>query len=187
VNPPPLSLTTKPPRQLVAGSFAGVVRAGFPLGSETDGFSWQQQVEQPLLGQVLGLDPHRLGLLFLDHDDRQFHQVANHAFDIAADVADLGELARFDLDEGRLSEFGQAPGDLGLADAGGADHDDVLRHDLVPQLRGNLLSAPAVAQRDGHGPLGALLADDEAVEFGDDLPGGEIGHGRASTAIRSLV
>ena len=39
-----------------------------------------------------------------------------------------------------------------------------------------LLAAPAVAQRDGDGALGVVLADDVAVEFGDDLAGGESVH-----------
>jgi hypothetical protein len=37
------------------------------------------------------------------------------------------------------------------------------------QLFVDLLAPPAVAQRDGHGALGVVLADDVAVEFGDDL------------------
>ena len=39
-----------------------------------------------------------------------------------------------------------------------------------------LLAAPAVAQRDGDGALGVVLADDVAVELGDDLARGEVGH-----------
>jgi hypothetical protein len=35
----------------------------------------------------------------------------------------------------------------------------------------DLLAAPAVAQRDGHRALGAGLADDVLVEFGDDFLG----------------
>ena len=35
---------------------------------------------------------------------------------------------------------------------------------------------PAVAQRDRDGALGVGLADDEAVELGDDFAGGEVGH-----------
>jgi hypothetical protein len=48
--------------------------------------------------------------------------------DVAADIADLGELGRLDLQERRLRQLGQPAGDLGLAAAGGADHQDVLRH-----------------------------------------------------------
>jgi hypothetical protein len=59
--------------------------------------------------------------------------------------------------------------DLGLADAGRADHQDVLGQHLVPELGRQLLAPPAVAQRDGDGALGVVLADDVAVELGNDL------------------
>ena len=85
------------------------------------------------------------------------------------DVADFGELRRFHLQERRVGELGQAAGDLGLADAGGADHDDVLGHDFFGHFGRELLAAHAIAQRDGDGALGVVLADDVLVEFGDDL------------------
>jgi hypothetical protein len=105
-----------------------------------------------------------LALLLDGHVD----QVADDGVDVLADVAHLGELGRLDLDEGRVGQPRQAARDLGLAHAGGADHQDVLRRDLAAQLLVDLLAAPAVAQRDGHRALG-FLADDVAVEFGDDL------------------
>ncbi len=105
----------------------------------------------------------------LHHVDRELGEVADHRLDVAADVADLGELRRLDLEERRLRELGEAARDLGLPDAGRADHDDVLRRDLVAQVVRHLLAAPAVAQRDGDGALGVALADDVAVELGDDL------------------
>jgi predicted GNAT family acetyltransferase len=101
-------------------------------------------------------------------------QVAHDLLDIAADIADLGELGGLDLDERRAGQLGQTAGDLGLADAGGPDHQDVLRHHLFAHLAFQLLAPPAVAQRDGHGALGVLLADDVAVEFGNDLAGGKM-------------
>ena len=52
----------------------------------------------------------------------------------------------------------------------GPDHQDVLRRDLLGELRRQLLAARAVAQRDGDGALGLRLADDVLVELGDDLP-----------------
>ena len=73
-------------------------------------------------------------LLLAHHLDGELDQVADHRLDVAADVADLGELRRLDLDERRLRQLGQPARDLGLADAGRADHDDVLRRDLVAQL-----------------------------------------------------
>ena len=86
------------------------------------------------------------------------------------DVADLGELGRLDLDERRAGEPRQPARDLGLPDAGGADQDDVVGRDLVPDVVGRLGAAPAVPQRDGDGLLGGVLPDDVAVELGDDLP-----------------
>jgi hypothetical protein len=95
-----------------------------------------QCVQQPLhrrirrrsadgLAPTVPLQPHR----FLD-------QIAHDLLDIAADIADLGELGRLDLDEWRVGQLRQAAADLGLAAAGGADHQDVLGRHLVAQLRG---------------------------------------------------
>ena len=116
-----------------------------------------------------------------DQRDADLDQVADDLLDVAADIADLGELGRLDLDERRAGELGQPARDLGLADAGRADHQDVLRQHLLAQLVVELLAAPAVAQRDGDGALGVGLADDEAVELGDDLAGREVGHARSGS------
>src|SRR6218665_366543 len=109
--------------------------------------------------------------------DRHVGQVADDGVDILAHIAHLGELGGLDLDEGRIGQFGQAAGDLGLAHAGGAYHQDVLGRDLLAQTALHLLAAPAVAQRNRHGALGARLADDVLVELGDDLLGGHRSHG----------
>ena len=91
------------------------------------------------------------------------------------------------LTNGCADEHGQAAGDLGLAHAGRADEHDVLGRDLGPQIIGQLPAPPAVAQGDGHGPLGVGLADDVAVQLGDDLPGRQLAlglvlwHGNSST------
>jgi hypothetical protein len=73
-------------------------------------------------------------------------------------------------------ELCQPPRDLGLADAGRADHQDIFRQHLLAQAAIELQPAPAVAQRNGDRALGVGLADDEAVEFGDDFTGGEVCH-----------
>jgi hypothetical protein len=91
-------------------------------------------------------------------------------------VANLGVFRRLDLDERRAGEAGEAAGDLGLADAGRADHEDVFRRDVLPHVLGKLLATPAVADRDGDGALGVGLADDVLVELGDDLFWGEVIH-----------
>ena len=112
---------------------------------------------------------HLFGLLGADHVDRELDEIAHHRLDVAADVADLGELRRLDLDEGRLRQARQPARDLGLADAGRADHQDVLRRHLFGHLGRQLLPAHAVAQRDRHRALRLGLADDVLVELGDDL------------------
>src|SRR5258708_7081305 len=99
--------------------------------------------------------------------------------DVASDVADLGELAGLDLDERRVGEARQPSRDFGLAHAGGPDHQDVLRRDLVPQRLRHLLPAPAIAKRDRDRALSGFLADDVLVELGDDFLGGHVRrHGR---------
>ncbi len=108
--------------------------------------------------------------------DADLDEIADDLLDVAADIADLGELGRFDLHEGRAGQLGQPARNLGLADAGRADHQDVLGHHLFAQSAFQLLAAPAVAQRNGHGALGVVLADDEAVQLGDDFAGGKGGH-----------
>jgi hypothetical protein len=100
-------------------------------------------------------------------------EIAHDRVDVAADVAHLGELGGLDLEEGRAGEARQPARDLGLADPGGADHDDILGGDLVAQLGGQLLAPPAVAERHRDRALGGGLADDVAIELGHDLARGQ--------------
>ena len=79
----------------------------------------------------------------------------------------------------RVRQPRQPPRDLGLADAGRTDHQDVLRQDLARHLGRETLAAPAVAQRDRDGLLGALLPDDVLVELDDDLARRARGRGRS--------
>ena len=129
----------------------------------------QQHVEEPLFGVLGRLGAHFFEPLFADHVDRELDQVAHHRLDVAADVADLGELRGFHLHEGRLRQPREPARDLGLAHAGRPDHQNVLRRDLFGQLRRQLLPPHAVAQRDGDGALGRGLADHVLVQLGDDL------------------
>jgi hypothetical protein len=115
----------------------------------------------------LGLDLFALGVAH--EPDAGFEEIADDLVDVAADIADFGEFRRLDLDEGRTGKLGEAARDLGLADASWPDHQDVLGQNLLAQLIVELLAAPAVAQRNGDGALGVALADDVAVELGNDL------------------
>ena len=92
--------------------------------------------------------------------------------DEARDVVALHEFGHIELHQGILAaehESCQSLGQFRLAHTRRADHDDVLRGDLVAQVRPDILTPPAVAQRDRHGPLGLRLADDVPIELGDDL------------------
>ncbi len=151
-----------------------LTRVGAGIGAD-------QRVEHPLLGGDLGLGLDLLAQPLAGHPDRDLDEVAHDLLDIAADIADLGELRRLDLDKGRLREPGQPPRDLGLAAAGRADHQDVLGQHLLAQFGCQLLAPPAVAQRDRDGALGVMLADDKTVELGNDLARAEGGHRRVSS------
>ena len=126
----------------------------------------------------LRLRLHLHAHLLLDQPDAGFGEIADDALHVAADVADLGELGGLDLDERSTDQLRQPAGDLGFADAGGADEDDVLRGDVGAQFGGELLPPPAVADRDRDRLLRGVLPDDVLVEFGNDLSRGHgFGHG----------
>ena len=114
---------------------------------------------------------------------RDLDEIAHDLLDVAADIADLGEFRRLDLEERRAGELGEPARDLGLADAGRPDHQNVLRQHFFAQPLVELQAAPAIAQRDRDRALGVALADDEAVELGNDFAGREVAH--ASRTIRS--
>ncbi len=139
-----------------------------------------KRIENPFFGVQMRLGLDLGALLFLDQHNAGLDQIAHDLLDVAADIADFGELGGFDLDEGRAGQTGETAGNFRLADAGRADHEDVLGHDFIAQVVGQLLPAPAVAQRDRHRALGLMLANDIAIELGDDLAGREIGHLRES-------
>ena len=145
--------------QLLAERFLG---RGAGIGAD-------QRVEHALLGRLRGAGLDVLALALARQRDGDLDEVAHDLLDVAADITDLGELRRLDLEERRAGELGEAARNLGLADAGRPDHQDVLRQHLLAQLVVELQPAPAVAQRDRDRALGVGLADDEAVELGDDF------------------
>ena len=129
----------------------------------------QQRIEHALLGGIARALAHLRHFLLARHLHRDIGELLDDRLDVAADIADFGELGRLDLDERRIGELRQAARDLGLADAGRADHEDVLRRDLLAQRLADLHAPPAVAQRDGDRALGGVLADDVLVQFLNDL------------------
>ncbi|MDT4867929.1 hypothetical protein FQZ97_1028640 [compost metagenome] len=122
----------------------------------------------------LGL--HLVALLFTHETDGRFHQITDDLFNIAANIAHFGKLGGLNLDERGAGKLGQTTGDFRLANAGWSDHQNVFWHDLFAHLAFQLLATPAIAQSDGHGALGVVLADDEAVKLGDDFTGRKITH-----------
>ena len=155
-----------PVAQFLAEGIAGAGRSG----------AADQGIEHAFFGIEPCLGLHFATLAVTNQRDADLDQVADDLFDIAADIADLGELRRLDLDEGRARQPRQTARDLGLADAGRPDHQDVLGHHLLAQQAFQLLSPPAVPQRNRNSALGVVLADDEPVKFGDRFAGGEIAH-----------
>ena len=151
--------------QLLAEAFA---RGGARAGAD-------QRIEHAFFGGLLGARLHVLAFSLARERDGNLDQVAHDLLDVAADIADFGEFGGFDLEERRAGELGEAARDFGLADAGRPDHQDVFRQHFFAQFVVELQPAPAVAQRDGDRALGVVLADDEAVEFGNDFAGGEVG------------
>ena len=149
-----------------------------------------QRIEDAFLGVGFGLGFDVAALSFAHLGDADFHQIAHDLFHVAADIADFGEFGGFHFQERRLRELGEPARNFGLADAGGPDHQDVLGQHFLAQIGRELLAAPAVAQRDGDGALGLGLADDIAVEFGNDFArreGGTHELVRLSMTMFSLV
>src|SRR6202043_1182524 len=140
------------------------------------GIGADQRVEHAIFGRLRGAGLDVLAFALARQREGDFDEVADDLLDVAADIADLGEFRRLDLEERRAGELGEAAGYLGLADAGRADHQNVLRLHFLAQPLVELQPAPAVAKRDRHRALGVGLADDEAIEFGNDFAGGKVGH-----------
>jgi hypothetical protein len=72
--------------------------------------------------------------------------------------------------------LGEAPRDFRLADARGPDHQDVFRIYVVLKVGRQSQPAPAISNRNGHGPLGIILPDDVAIERFHNLSWRQIAH-----------
>src|SRR5690606_33436357 len=73
-----------------------------------------QRFEHALLGIDMGARLDVLAHLLAYQPDGDLDEIADDLLDVAADIADLGELGCLDLDEGRAREFCKAARNLGL-------------------------------------------------------------------------
>ena len=134
--------------------------------------------EHAFLRRQFGLGRDLLAAAVTDQADADLQEIADDRFHVAPDIAHFGELGRLDLHERGAGEPGQAARYLRLADTGGANHENVLGQNLFAHRAGQLLATPAVAERDRHRSLGIALADDEAIQLGDDFTGRKGRHAR---------
>src|SRR5215216_4858161 len=101
----------------------------------------------------------------LRHFDTDLGQLADHALDVAADIADLGKFRGFDLYERGIGYPGKAAGDLSLADTSRSDHQDIFGKHILRDLVRKLLPSNAIAQGDRHGLFCGRLTDDVPVKL----------------------
>ena len=140
--PPPactsisISLSSRSPARSFLRKLSRV--AGLAPGTD-------QRAQHALLGRHLGARLHVFALLLARERDADLDQVAHDLLDITADIADLGELGGLHFKERRARELGETARNLGLADAGRPDHQDVLRQHFLAQFVVELQPPPAVA------------------------------------------
>ena len=163
--------------------FAGPELLAKGLARRRRGGGADQRIEHAFLRREMGARLETLALAFLDETDADFDEVAHDLLDVAPDIADFGELGRFDLQERGAGELGETARNLGLAAARRADHQDVLRQHLFAHRPFELEPPPAVAQSDRDRPLGVVLPDDVAIEFGDDLTRRKAAHHSSSSGM----
>jgi hypothetical protein len=130
--------------------------------------------------------PHLRNFLLSGHFDGDVDKIAYDRIHFSTNIAYFGEFGRFDLDERRLGEPRQPPRDLGLSDARGADHENVLGSNFRAQILRHLASAPAIAQGNGDGTFGRFLPDDVLVQLLDDFTRSHLRHGRYNSSMVRL-
>src|SRR6267142_397491 len=129
----------------------------------------KQEIEHALFRSLFSAVGDFIELFLADHVNGRLDEIADHRFHIASDVTDFGVLGSFDFDERAARKARETPGNLRLSDAGGADHENVLRQNIFRDFRRKLLAADAIAQRHGYGTLGCGLSHDVLVELQNDL------------------
>ena len=82
----------------------------------------QQDIQDAILGRILGAHTHSLHRLFTPALDGNLRQIADDRFDIASNITDFGKLRRLDLDEWGIGQPRQAPCDFRFANARRPNH-----------------------------------------------------------------
>ena len=167
---------------------AAALRGHRRLGALED---LQQRLLHTLAGHVAGdrrvlalagdlvdlVDVDDAGLGALDVVVGGLDQLEQNVLDVLTDVAGLGQRGGVGDRERDVEHLGQRLREVGLAAAGGAEHQDVGLGQLdglgarVAHLLAGLDALVVVVDGDGQRPLGGVLADDVALEEIADLDG----------------
>src|SRR4029077_14669594 len=95
----------------------------------------EEKIEDALFGSLFGAVGDFIEFFLADHVDGSLDEIADHGFDIPADVADFRVFRSFNLDERATGQASETPGDFGFADAGGANHQNVFGEDVFGDFR----------------------------------------------------
>src|SRR5687767_5182722 len=114
----------------------------------------------------------------------RLEETHENVLDILADIAGFGERRRVGDGEGHVEDAGERLREERLADAGGAEEEDVrlVELDLGVATAGGVDALVVVVDGDGEGPLGRLLPDHVLVQHVLDLGG----RGDLSDAVGNL-
>ena len=77
-----------------------VVRSRIKVVDVRRTWRWQQDIENLFFDIELCFFRYLVDLFLTRHVYRNFSEVANHALDIAPDIADFGKLRSFDFEKG---------------------------------------------------------------------------------------
>src|SRR5271155_172052 len=169
-----------------AGYLLAALNFGGGSGVGRHGRRRKEQIEQAVFGGLFGALGDFIQFFLAHHINRGFHEVADHGFHVAADVADFGVLGGFHFYEGAAGQARKASSNFRLAHTGRTDHQNIFGQNIFSKLRRQLLAADAIAQSDGHGFLGEILADDIFIQLDDDFARGEFVERRKRLRFGSL-
>ncbi len=114
--------------------------------------------------------------LLTHHFHRSIGQIADDGVNFPSNIAYFGEFSGLYLYERSVCQFRQAARDFCLANACGANHQNIFWRDFVTQFLIHLCPAPAVAQCNSHRAFGHILTNDVLVQFVNDFLGSYMGH-----------